>query len=124
MVSNITEEYNLTYFGDSIEMKRTDCENHEVEISKFIKKDLGYYFISKYDTTLCLTILKDTMIVNYFDDEKYMTKIEKINSNLYKSSNYFIDNKRNNHFLTSFYYDKNYKIVRYEKAWTVSFIPH
>jgi len=123
LVASIPEEYIIIYFNDSIQMKKIDKLKNITEISTLIKKDLGYYFVSECDTTLYLSILKDTIIYNRYFNHIYKTKIERINSSIFKSSNYFIDDRGDKNFLSSLYYDKNYKIVRYEKSNTVTFVP-
>lgn len=122
-VANLFEEYEITYFGDSINMKKIDLRKHKIEVSNYIKKNSEYYIIHKEDTILNLSTINDTVVYFDFDFNKYMVRIEKITPTLYKSSNYYIDNKYGNTLLSTLYYNDNYEIVKFEKLLNVDFLP-
>lgn len=71
-----------------------------------------------------MSVKRDTSYFVSNEDDLYEVVIRKIDSNLFETANFYIDerNNRKQHLVSDFY-DKNYKIVKIQKNLTVEFIP-
>lgn len=123
--TNIKQRIDVNYYSDSIIIDTRDALNKEVgQITKYLKIDGEYFGISYLninDKYLFFSTCRDTVYVrNEFI--KYEIHIEKVNENLYRTTQFSINNFGRKDWKSEFYYDKNYKITKIRCAETIEYI--
>ena len=113
------ERYEIEYNKDTIKVFSIQLSNH-IETEKYININNEFYDVK--NKKLFLSINRDTLYTEILDGFLYKTEI-KNNNNSFKTSTYLIDNHGKESLLTTFYYDKNYRIEKIEKTDLISFTP-
>ncbi|MCT4174839.1 hypothetical protein HZP56_17905 [Elizabethkingia anophelis] len=114
------ERYEIEYNKDTIKVFSIQLSNH-IETQKYININNEFYDVK--NKKLFLSINRDTLYTEILDGFLYKTEIKNNNNNSFKTSTYLIDNHGKESLLTTFYYDKNYRIEKIEKTDLISFTP-
>lgn len=120
LTGKVVERYEIEYNKDTIKVFSIQLSNH-IETEKYININNEFYDVK--NKKLFLSINRDTLYTEILDGFLYKTEIKNNNNNSFKTSTYLIDNHGKESLLTTFYYDKNYRIEKIEKTDLISFTP-
>ncbi|PUB24726.1 hypothetical protein C8J95_1204 [Elizabethkingia sp. YR214] len=120
LTGKVVGKYEIEYHKDTIKVFSIQLSNH-IETEKYININNEFYDVK--NKKLFLSINRDTLYTEILDGFLYKTEIKKNNNNSFKTSTFLIDNHGKESLLTTFYYDKNYRIAKIEKTDLISFTP-
>lgn len=121
--TSLPEEYDIYYSKDSIKVIFNNLNTLQTDTAIYVKSENNFFEENNGNKKLFFSVNKDTVYSENDGSFFYKTEIKKNNDSSFKTSTILINDLGKESVLSTFYYNKHYKILRIEKPDAVVFIP-
>lgn len=122
--AEISDAYSILYKKDTIFISLKSNQNKLSDSDTLVKLNDNYYFIEDGEKKLFFSTLSDTIYFDESEGDKYKVEITKLkNSKSFQTSYYLINHLDVQVILSTFYYDKNYRINKIQRGGTINYVP-
>ncbi|MDN3606368.1 hypothetical protein [Kaistella yonginensis] len=123
--SNFPEEYEVNYSKDTIKIVFKHLKSKTIDTLIYAKMGNDFFEVDKKNSKkLFFSTSKDTLYSINDGSFLYKTKIKKNKDLSFKTSTILVNDLGKEVILSSFYYDKDYRILKIEKQQaTIIFLP-
>lgn len=121
--SNVPEEYEINYSKDTMKIVFKYLKSNTIDTLVYAKIANDFFEIDKNRKNLFFSTSKDTLFSINDGSFLYKTEIKKNKDLSFKTSTILVNDLGKEVLLSSFYYDKNYRILKIEKQATAIFLP-